>query len=127
MDIKHTVSSNFIVEAVETFFNMRVKNCPDWVGQASQSLKEKLFDMVEECGVGENSTPSSIVDNFLINGNFVSREDDEQQWGGDVEVTDCDGSPLDNELIEETKQEIWEKYCQENALIYNDEFACLSF
>lgn len=127
MGIKHTVSSNFIVEAVETFFDMRVQNCPDWVGQASSSLKENLLDFVEECGVGEDNTLSSVVDNFLINGDFVSREDDEEEWLGDANITDCDGSPLDDELIEETKAELWAEYCQEKAIIYNDDFACLSF
>lgn len=127
MDIKHTVSSNFIVEAVETFFDMRVQNRPDWVGQASQSLKENFLDFVEQCGVGENSTPSSIVDNFLINGDFVSREDNEAEWLGDADITDCDGNPLDIDLLEETKAELWADYCKEKAIIYNDDFACLSF
>lgn len=127
MNIKHEVSSNFIVEAVSSFFDFRETYQDYMISNASRSLKENLLDLVEECGVGENSTPSSIVDNFLVNGDFVSREDDENLWLGDADITDCDGSPMDNDLVEETKAEIWQTYCKENAIIYNNDYACLSF
>ncbi|KOC58573.1 hypothetical protein WH47_09467 [Habropoda laboriosa] len=99
----HEVTSDFIIEAIETFFEMRVENNPDWLSEARFSLKDQLLEFIGECGVGEN-TPSMIVDNFLINGDFISRAD-----------TECP----DNEA--------WEEYCNEHAIIYNYEYACLQF
>ena len=45
-------------------------------------------------------TVNEIVDNFLINGDFVKRETDQ------------------------TEAE-WERYCANNALVYNAKYACL--
>jgi hypothetical protein len=101
---KFTVTSDFIVEAIETFFDMREKNNPDWISEARLSLKGELLDFVEQCGVGEK-TPSYIVDNFLINGDFVDRKDTDYR----------------NDL------DAWLNYCNEHAIIFNTEFACLQF
>lgn len=105
MNIQHTVSSGFIIEALETFWDMREKHQPYWFSDASRSLKEQLFDMIEECGVCEESTPSIIIDNFLINGDFIDRSAD----------------------IKFKSEEVWLDYCNDNALIHNEHYACLSF
>ena len=84
--------------------------------------------MVEECGIGDNVTsPSIFVDNYLINGEFVSKEDDLQMW------LDCEYDDLSDddkecyECEEEYIEQKWQEYCSENALLYNDDYACLSF
>lgn len=105
MTTQHTVSSDFIIEALENFWDMRGKHQPYWFSDASRSLKEQLFNMIEECGVGEESTPSIIIDNFLINGDFLDRS-------GDVKFK---------------ADEEWQDYCNDNAIIYNEDYACLRF
>lgn len=105
MNIKHEVSADFIIEALETFWEMREKNQPNWFSDASISLKEQLLDMIEECGISEEETPSAIIDNFVINGDFVDRTETDHH------------NNLDS----------WLEYCQENAIIYNDDYACLCF
>ena len=121
MNIKHEVSSDFIVEAIETFFDMRVTNCPDWVNDARLSLKDDLLDFVENCGVSADATPSSIVDNFLINGDFISRDDWEEEQGFNIDAE------TDEEEAKQIKNEAWQEYCTNESTIYNDDYACLSF
>ena len=72
------VSIEFIIDALQA----RYDNVKDlWGGEAANQLWEQALNMVEECGIGDNVTsPSIFVDNYLINGEFVSKEDDTQWW-----------------------------------------------
>lgn len=109
------VSIQFITDALQSRYD-NVKEL--WGCEASHQLWEQALDMVSECGIGDNVTsPSYFVDNYLVNGEFVSKEDDKQNWLG------C-GS---DELTEEEINEKWLEYCQNNACLYNDNYACLSF
>ena len=121
MNIKHQVCSDFIVEALETFFDMRVTNRPDWVNDARLSLKNALLDMCEECGVSADATPSSIVDNFLINGDFISRDDWEEEQGFNIDAE------TDEEEVKQIKNEAWQEFCQNECVLSNDKYACRSF
>ena len=119
------VSIEFIVDALQA----RYENVKDlWGGEASHQLWEQALNMVEECGIDDNVTnPSYFVDNYLINGEFVSKEDDTQWW------LDCEYDDLSDddkecyECEEEYIEQKWQEYCSENAMLYNDEYACLSF
>ena len=119
------VTIGFIVDALQA----RYDNVKDlWGGDASQELWEQALFMIEECGIGENVTsPSIFVDNYLVNGEFVSKEDDLQYW------LDCEYGDLsddDKEYYEDEAkyiEEKWQEYCSENAMLYNDNYACLSF
>ena len=119
------VSINFIIEALQA----RYDNVKDlWGGEAANQLWEQALNMVEECGIGDNVTsPSIFVDNYLINGEFVSKEDDLQMWleceYDDLSDDDRGGYECEEEYIEQK----WQEYCSENAMLYNDEYACLSF
>ena len=119
------VSIQFITDALQARYD-NVKEL--WGGEAAHQLWEQALNMVEECGIGENVTsPSYFVDNYLINGEFVSKEDD-LQWWLDCEYEDL--SDDDKEYYEgevEYIEQKWEEYCSENAMLYNDEYACLSF
>ena len=117
----HTVSYDFIVEAIETFFEMREKTTPNWISEASLSLKDDLLDLVEQCGVPPDATPSSIVDNFLLNGDFISLEDWEEEQGFNIDAE------TDQEEAHKIKNEAWQEFCQENCVLFNDEYACRSF
>ena len=106
------VSAQFIIEALQS----RYDNVKDlWGGDAARDLWQQALDVVEECGIGVTS-PSIFVDNYLINGEFVSKEDDKQWW------LDCDGEDLTEEEIDGK----WEDYCERNACLFNKNYACLS-
>ena len=109
------VSIQFIIDALQARYD-NVKEL--WGGEASSELWEQALQMVEECGIGDNVTsPSIFVDNYLINGEFVSKEDDVQYWLG------CDSDDLSQDEIEQE----WQEYVTNNACLYNDNYACISF
>lgn len=125
MNNTFNVSLDFIIDALQARYD-NVKEL--WGGEAAHQLWEQALSVVEECGIGDNVTsPSIFVDNYLINGEFVSKEDDAPHW------LDCDYddlSPSDKEFYEceeEYIEQKWKEYCSENAMLYNDEYACLSF
>ena len=119
------VSIQFIIDALQARYN-NVKEL--WGGEAAHQLWEQALAMVEDCGIGDKVTsPSVIVDNYLLNGEFVSKEDDKQHWL-DSEYDDL--SEDDKEYYEceaEYIEQKWKGYCSKNAMLYNDNYACLSF
>ena len=119
------VSTQFIIDALQARYD-NVKEL--WGGDAARELWEQALEMVEECGIGDNVTsPSIFVDNYLINGEFVSKEDDKQYWL-DCEYDDL--SECDKEYYEceaEYIEQKWDEYVTNNACLYNDNYACLGF
>ena len=119
------VSIQFIIDALQARYD-NVKGL--WGGDAARELWEQALSMVEDCGIGDNVTsPSDFVDNYLINGEFVSKEDDKQYWldseyetlsEDDKEYYECEAEYIEQE---------WKEYCENNACLYNDNYACLSF
>ena len=119
------VSIQFIIDALQARYN-NVKEL--WGGEAAHQLWEQALQMVEECGIGDNVTsPSIFVDNYLINGEFVSKEDDKQYWldyeYGDLSECYKDYYECEAEYIEQK----WDEYVTNSACLYNDNYACLSF
>ena len=109
------VSVDFIIDALQSRYN-NVKEL--WGGDAAHDLWQQALDVVAECGIGDNVTsPSIFVDNYLINGDFVSKEDDMKWW------LDCDSDDLADDEIDDK----WDSYCEKNACLYNKNYACLSF
>ena len=109
------VSIQFILDALQSRYD-NVKEL--WGCDAAHQLWEQALSMVEDCGIGDNVTsPSIFVDSYLINGEFVSKEDDKQYW------LDCDS----DELSQDELNEKWLEYVTNNACLYNDNYACLSF
>ena len=109
------VSIQFIIDALQSRYD-NVSNL--WGGEAAHQLWEQALYMVEDCGIGDNVTsPSYFVYNYLINGEFVSKEDDKKHW------LDCDSDELSQDEINEK----WLDYVTNNACLYNDNYACLSF
>ena len=122
---KFEVSIQFIIDALQARYN-NVKDL--WGGAAASELWGQALAMVEDCGIGDNVTsPSIFVDNYLINGEFVSKEDDKQHW------LDCEYDDLsedDKEYFEceaEYIEQKWQEYVTNNACLYNDNYACLGF
>ena len=122
---KFEVSIQFIIDALQA----RYDNVKDlWGGEAAQQLWEQALEMVEECGIGDNITsPSIFVDNYLLNGEFVSKEDDKNYY------LDCEYDDLSDddktyyECEAEYIEQKWDEYVTNNACLYNDNYACLSF
>ena len=64
------VSVDFIIDALQA----RYDEVKEWGGDAAHDLWQQALDVVEECGIGDNVTsPSIFVDNYLVNGEFVSK------------------------------------------------------
>ena len=118
------VSIDFIIDALQE----RYDNVPYfWGSAAAHELWEQALQMVEECGIGDNVTsPSIFVDSYL-NGEFVSKEDDKNYY------LDCEYDDLsdDDKRVYECEAEYieqkWNEYVTNNACLYNDDYACLSF
>ena len=119
------VSIQFIIDALQA----RYDNVKDvWGDEAAHELWEQALQTVEECGIGENVTsPSIFVDNYLLNGEFVSKEDDKQSWldceYDDLSEDDKEHYECEAEYIEQK----WDEYVTNNATLYNDNYACLGF
>ena len=78
MNNTFNVSIDFIIDALQA----RYDNVKDlWGGEAANQLWEQALNTIDEFGIGDNVTsPSIFVDNYLINGEFVSKEDGLQMW-----------------------------------------------
>ena len=110
-----SVSIEFIIDALQSRYD---DVAGLWGCEASHKLWYKVLEMVEACGLVDNITsPSEFVDNYLVNGEFVGKKDDANRWlGGNSE-----------EFSQYEISEKWLEYCENNACLYNDEYACLSF
>lgn len=124
------VSIDFVIDALQNRYDDVVGK---WGCDASEALWEQALNLVEECGLGADITsPSIYVDNYLINGEFINK-DDHNDWLDKTSFVDyCERHGLNDAEIEDLKQsamfaEFWDEFCQDNALIYNDEYACLQF
>ncbi len=103
------VTTDFIIDALQARYN-NVKDL--WGGDAAHELWEQALSMVEECGIGDNVTsPSIFVDNYLINGEFVSKEDDLPYW------IDCEYGDLSEDDKSSYSQSI--QYCKSSSLLTN--------
>lgn len=89
------VSEDFVSQALYDRFEA-VKGL--WASAAATALFEQLIDLLIEVGEFKGSN-YVIVDNFLINGQFVAREHD---------------------LFEGS----WEDFCEANGILFNDNFCC---
>ena len=108
------VSIEFVINALQS----RYDEVKDLFGnKASRQLWTQVLEVVEACGIGDNvASPSEFVDNYLINGEYVSKKDVNFWLVGDSE-----------ELLQDEISEKWLEYCENNACLYNDYHACLSF
>ena len=120
---KFEVSIQFIIDALQSRYD-DVGNL--WGSEAAHQLWEQaLPTMVEDC---DNATsPSIIVDSYLINGEFVSKEDDKQYWLDCEYENLSDNDKLYYECEAEYIEQEWQDYVTNNARLYNDNYACLSF
>ena len=119
------VSLQFIIDALQARYN-NVKDL--WGGEAAHQLWEQALQIVEGCGIGENVTsPSIFVDNYLINGEFVSKEDDKQYWLDSEYETLSEDDKQVYECEAEYIEQKWDEYVTNNACLYNDNYACLGF
>lgn len=62
------IKGNFVNEAIENRLNF-VKENYNW-SFPTEYIEEYFLELISEFGVDENSSPSEIVDNAVINGEF---------------------------------------------------------
>lgn len=101
------ISTDYYLDLLRDRFEV----CKDrgWVGDAAEALFDQMLDLIDEVGVApENSDPSYVVDNYCVNGEFISREDFEEN------------------LDWYSSYEDWDEV-RDNALFSNDEYACMRF
>lgn len=97
------VSKDFVVCALQARYDNVVKY---WGCDASEALWNLTLDYLLKYRISNHShvTPMYLVDNYLVNGDFITRGEEEE---------------------EETDQE-WDRRCGD-AIVYNEQYACLSF
>ena len=120
-----SVSIQFIIDALQSRYDnvKELRGC-----EAAHELWEQALAMVEDCGIDDKVTsPSIFVDNYLINGEFVSKEDDKKQWLDCEYENLSDDDKLHYECDAEYIEQKWDEYVTNNACLYNDNYACLSF
>ena len=124
------VPVEFVIDALQARYD-EVKEL--WGCDASAALWEQALQSVAERGMGDNVTsPSIYVDNYLVNGEFVSKEENIEDWlhktshEGFLEQLNYGGDEYD-QWLDNNFDNFWDEYCQDNALIYNGEYACLQF
>ena len=84
----------------------RFKTAPqDWHSEAADSLWPQYIELIEQVGPGQNTSPSVVVDNYLVNGEFVNREEFSELY------PEYEGG--------------WEQFCQNNATVYNESYALI--
>ena len=119
------VSIQFIIDALQARYD-NVKEL--WGDDAAHKLWEQALSMVEECGIGDNVTsPSIFVDNYLLNGEFVSKKDDKNHWLDCEYETLSDDDKTYYECEAEYIEQKWDEYVTNNACLYNGNYACLGF
>ena len=119
------VSIQFIIDALQSRYDnvKELRGC-----DAAHELWEQALAMVEDCGIDDKVTsPSIFVDNYLINGEFVSKEDDKKHWLDCEYENLSDDDKLHYECDAEYIEQKWDEYVTNNACLYNDNYACLSF
>lgn len=110
------VNIDFITAALDARFEER-KDL--WGNAASIDLWEDVLNMVNWRGIGEScGSPSEFVDNYLINGEFITREglsqSDARSYGIDL---DDDGT---------VSHGAWSDFCSD-CIVSNADYACLRF
>ena len=93
------VSKEFVKYALTARYDDVVKY---WGCDASEALWNLTLDYLLEYRISNHShvTPMYLVDNYLVSGDFITRGE------------------------EETDQE-WDRRC-DDAIVYNEQYACLS-
>jgi hypothetical protein len=87
----------------------RFRELDDRMSRGAKSLEESFMEWLEDCDVGVDMPRAEVlVDNFVFNGNFVSRNAWESQCSGTTT-----GDPA------------WYDFCAEGASIWNSEYALL--
>lgn len=91
------------------WLNQRFNEVPSgWHSEASDELWKNFVEMLGDCPPSaQHSSPMEIVDNYLVNGDFIEREE--------FENTPDSYSYYD-----------WEDVCA-NALVSNEKYALMQF
>jgi len=75
-----------------------------------KNLFDKFVELVAECGCGDSQTPSSLVDNWAINGYTGTYQEFVENYIKDEELSKkCEEGELTEEEIEQIEAKIMDK------------------
>ncbi len=101
-----TMSVDEYVEILQMLWNNM-----NWEDEMKQSLFPKLIDFVINVDYGNNESPKTLLNHYINRADIISREDDFQP--GDPKYDEYEGN--------------WEEFCSNEALLFNDKYACMQF
>lgn len=108
---KASVQLNLEIEDYIELLKDRYESAPaDWKTRGGKLLINELYEYMENYDGGKVEIPSIVIDNFLINGDIVERT----EFTADGEASNKFEKYNGN----------WEEFCEEEAVIYNDNAAC---
>lgn len=65
------IRGNFVVEACRDRYTLvTLPQAHNWAPFSTKGMEDYFFDLIEECGVDIDKSPSEIVDGALINGEW---------------------------------------------------------
>ena len=84
-----------------------------WGNEASIALAPKLIELIEDVGeLGQNNDPDYIADNFVVNGEFISKDEFTEDGPYAGYFTRYNGD--------------WQALC-DDAVVYDENYACMQF
>ena len=108
---KASVQLNLEIDDYIELLKDRYESAPaDWKTRGGKLLINELYEYMENYDGGKVEIPSIVIDNFLINGDIVERT----EFTADGEASNKFEKYNGN----------WEEFCEEEAVIYNDNAAC---
>ena len=100
------------INVLITYFNSTPEHLHN---NAKDKLFPKYLDIIEKYGLDiEKANPIDIVDRYLSFGIFVDRKSHFRKYSST------------NQLFFKHKKK-WNVFCEKEALIYDDDYACTSF
>lgn len=108
---KALVQLNLEIDDYIELLKDRYESAPaDWKTRGGRLLINELYEYMESYDGGKVQIPSIVIDNFLINGDIVEKT----EFTADGEASNKFKKYNGN----------WEEFCEEEAVIYNDNAAC---
>jgi hypothetical protein len=108
---KASVQLNLEIDDYIELLKDRYESAPaDWKARGGRLLIDELYEYMENYDGGKVEIPSIVIDNFLINGDIVEKS----EFTADGEASNKFEKYNGN----------WDEFCEEEAVIYNDNAAC---
>lgn len=84
----------------------------EWQTEGNRALLDQYLDLIADSGLGSETSPSVVMDNYMVNGEIVSKNEFTATGNYSNKFEEYDGN--------------WEDFCENEGVIYNDEYCALS-